>query len=68
MKNPVYLYTHESPAANPLGVVYLAGRLPSHIRIEGTMYERYGKVGDYRYIQLPEGFCFDVPKEDATIY
>lgn len=66
-KQLVYLY-HEDGAGAPIGYVMLEGRLPSHIRIDGILYERYGRIGSYRYIRMPEGYCVDVPKEDVTIY
>jgi hypothetical protein len=64
---PIYLY-HQNSLETPHGYVLLEGRLPSHLRIEGTIYERYGRVNAYRYISIPDAYILDIPKEDITLY
>lgn len=40
-------------------------RLPQFIRIDDTLYERYGLLGDYRYVECEE--AFQVTEENAEV-
>ena len=49
-----------------MGYVEMAGRLPSHIYIGAQLFERYGQISNYRYVLIPSGYVYDVPKENVT--
>lgn len=39
-----------------IGYVELFGVLPTFLLIDGKLYQRYGRVSDYRYVLEPEVF------------
>jgi hypothetical protein len=48
----------------PIGWVKISGRLPDFLLIEGELFQRYGQVGNYRYVQEPN--VWTPPGKDVT--